>query len=159
MNNQDKVTELQRIISTAQDDLALLLKKGKRFKPEFGQEYWYVDATGQTNLNGWSDSGFDEHVWDNFNCYETEELAAKASKDMKRNNAITMACSIADPDFVPDYLSGNQEHWGFEYINPSMGHDGEWGPHSHFSDNRGPCVSTYDKWEEAAALLAEWESE
>jgi hypothetical protein len=159
MNNQDKVTELQRIISTAQDDLAKLMKKGKRFKPEWNEEFYFVngsvDAEKTFNCNLIEDKERYEH----FNCYETEELATKASPMMRRNNAIIMACLMVDPDFVPDYLSGNQEHWGFEYINPSMGHDGEWGPHSHFSDNRGPCVSTYDKWEEAAALLTEWESE
>ena len=34
MNNKDKISELKRIISIAQDDLFVLIKKGKRFKPE-----------------------------------------------------------------------------------------------------------------------------
>jgi hypothetical protein len=37
MNNQDKVAQLQRIISTAQNNLALLMKKGERFKPEINE--------------------------------------------------------------------------------------------------------------------------
>jgi hypothetical protein len=157
MNNIDKITELQRIISTAQDDLAKLMeKKGKRFKPEFDEEYWYVDEIGVAIDTGWRDSPFDRLCFNNFNCYETKELATKASPMMRRSNAIIMACLMVDPNFVPDYLSGNQEHYSFYYLNPELGTNGTWCMSVAYQANRGPCVSTIDKWEEAAALLKEW---
>ena len=159
MNNQDKVAEVQRIISTAQDELALLMKKGKRFKPEIGQGYWFVEDSGQVDFNPWDKGIYDLELWNRFNCYETEALATKASVIMRRNNAIINACLMVDPDFVPDYLSNNQEHYSFYYLNPELGTNGVWCMSVTYQANRGPCVSTLEKWEEAAALLKEWEIE
>jgi hypothetical protein len=159
MNNRDKVAELQRIIAIAQDDLALLMKKGKRFKPELGQEYWFVKDNGQVDCNPWDNDIFDLDLWDIFNCYETEALATKAAVMMKRNNAIIMACLQVDPDFVPDYLSGNQEHYSFGYDAPEFGVGAVWVDVTSYDVNYGPCVSTQEKWEEAATLLKEWRIE
>jgi hypothetical protein len=157
MNNIDKVAELQRIISTAQDDLAKLMKqKSKRFKPEFDEEYWYVDEIGVAIDTGWRDSPFDRLCFNNFNCYETKELANKASPMMKRSNAIITACLQVDPDFVPNYLSGNQAHFSFCYQAEDTGVDAEWVTIIGVIHNYGPCVSTQKKWHEAAALLKEW---
>jgi hypothetical protein len=157
MNNIDKVTELQRIISTAQDDLAKLMKKkGKRFKPDVEIKYHVVNGNGTTSNTYNNGLPADKYYYDNFNCYETKELATKASPMMRRNNAIIMACLQVDPDFIPDYLSGNQRHWYFYYSAPQMGFMGGWSPLSSITHNHGPCVSTEAKWEEAAALLTEW---
>jgi hypothetical protein len=158
MNNIDKVTELQRIISTAQDDLAVLMKKkGKRFKPEKGSIYFIVTGdAGVVEVDYGVNSRMDNFYYDNFNCYETEELATKASPMMKRSNALIMACLQVDPNFVPDYLSGNQRHYTFYYSAPQMGFIGGWSSLSSIGNNYGPCVSTIEKWEEAAALLKEW---
>jgi hypothetical protein len=162
MNNEEKVTELQRIISTAQDDLAKLMKqKSTRFKPQKGQGFWFVSQGSVVSLATWVIDTFCMNCYDNFNCYETEELATKASTMMRRSNAIIMACLQVDPDFVPDYLSGNQAHYAFSYSAPHMFRNGfrngNWvrSPPSYI-DNYGPCVSTIEKWEEAAALLKEW---
>jgi hypothetical protein len=159
MNNQNKVAELQRIISIAQDDLAVLMKKGKRFKPDVDGLYWFIEDNGQVDCNHWTNDTFDVHVWDNFNCYETKELATKAAVMMKRNNAIIMACLQVDPDFVPDYLSDNQKHYSFYYEAPEDVLNGSWECSFSYTDNYGPCVSTVEKWKEAAALLTEWEIE
>jgi hypothetical protein len=159
MNNQNKVTELQRIIAIAQDDLALLMKKGKRFKPEFDKEWGCVDQTGNVVDTYWNDLPYDLQCYNNFNCYETKELATKAAVMMKRSNAIIMACLQVDPDFVPDYLSDNQKHYSFYYEAPEVGLNGSWECSFSYTDNYGPCVSTVEKWKEAAALLTEWEVE
>ena len=84
------------------------------------------------------------------------ELASKAGVMMKRNNAIIMACLMVDPDFVPDYLSGNQEHFTFYYQSAEMGMPPRWVMMRSYTCNYGPCVSTPEKWKEAAALLKEW---
>jgi hypothetical protein len=156
MNNIDKVTELQRIISTAQDDLAELMKKGKRFKPVDGQVFYAINAKVEVGLFYNNDTDFDKACYDNFNCYETEELATKAAVMMKRKNAIIMACLQVDPDFVPDYLSGNQEHYSFGHEAPQNGYKCGWIIKGTYHINNGPCVSTEAKWHEAAALLTEW---
>jgi hypothetical protein len=156
MNNQDKVAELQRIISIAQDDLALLMKKGKRFKPETTTEFWHIDDAGE--VVGVRNRHYNRRggCYDNFNCYETEELATKASPMMRRSNAIITACLQVDPDFVPDYLSGNQVHYSFSFLAGDISSKPRWIQSHSYTLNYGPCVSTRKKWEEAAALLKEW---
>jgi hypothetical protein len=159
MNNQDKVAEIKRIISTAQDDLALLMKKGKRFKPDVDEEWHVVNNLGEASYAVNNGRRYEEGCYEHFNCYETEELATKAAVMMHRNNAIIMACLQVDPDFVPDYLSDNQKHYSFYYEAPEIGLNGSWECSFSYTDNYGPCVSTVEKWKEAAALLKEWEVE
>jgi hypothetical protein len=158
MTNKDEIAAQELIIANAQAEIkGLKSQQGKRFKPEFDEEYWHVDETGVAIDTGVpSDSPYDRLCYDNFNCYETKALADKASIMMKRSNAIIMACLMVDPDFVPNYLSGNQEHYSFGYKNPSLGGSGEWIVKTGYCVNRGPCVSTQEKWEEAAALLKDW---
>ena len=160
MNNSDKITAQELIISTAQAEIKeLKSQKVKRFKPDIGGVYWLCKATGHINNNIEDFTAYDTHVFENFNYYETEALATKASVMMKRNNAIIMACLTVDPNFVPDYLSGNQGHFTFYYQSAEMGISPRWVMMRSHACNYGPCVSTRAKWKEAAALLTEWEIE
>jgi hypothetical protein len=160
MNNKNIIAIQELIIANAQAKIKRLKsQQGKRFKPEIGGEYFIVDTDGDILASDYEDLFFDRRVFHNFNMYETEELATKAAKYMKRNNAITTACLQVDPDFVPDYLSGNQEHHSFCYQAEEMGIDPEWIRIMNYSYIYGPCVSTQEKWEEAAALLKEWRIE
>jgi hypothetical protein len=157
MNNKDRIAVQQLVIANAQAEIMELESQlSKRFKPEIGDFYWKVLSSGSKERTRYNDRSFDRDCYDNFNCYETKALANKASRMMKRNNAIIMACLQVDPDFVPDYLSGNQRHWYFYYSAPQMGFMGGWSPLSSIIHNHGPCVSTQEKWHEAAALLTEW---
>ena len=135
---------------------ALESSKCKRFKPDLDEEYYVVDGSGYAERVYSCNLIIDKECYDNFNCYETEALVTKASPMMRRNNAIIMACLIVDPDFVPDYLSGNQVHYYFEYKNSVIGCPAKWQWRASFIVDTGPCVSTEEKWEEAVALLKEW---
>jgi hypothetical protein len=160
MNNQDKITAQELIIATAKAEIKVLKsRQGKRFKPEKDQWFWFVSQGGVVSLSTWTVDTFCMNCYDNFNCYETEELATKAAVMVKRNNAIIMACLQVDPDFVPDYLSGNQEHYSFGYEAPQNGYKCGWIIKGTYRINNGPCVSTEAKWHEAAALLKEWDVE
>ena len=155
-----KAEQLEELKATAvklqQQIEDLKSSKCKRFKPETEIKYHLVSGNGATSKTYNNDLRVDKDYYNNFNCYETKELATKASPMMKRSNAIIMACLMVDPDFVPDYKSGNQKHYAFEYANPSLGRDGEWVERVGYTVNKGPCVSTQEKWDEAAALLTEW---
>ena len=157
MNNKDKIAAQELIISTAQAEIKeLKSQKGRRFRPKFGQEYWSGYGSDDGDCTTWTGDINDERCYENFNCYQTEALATKASPMMKRNNAIIMACVTVDPDFVPDYLSGNQGHFTFYYQSAEMGMSPRWVMMRSLTCNCGPCVSTAAKWREAAALLTEW---
>jgi hypothetical protein len=156
MNIKDEIAAQELIIAYAQAEIkGLESRQGKRFKPENGQKFWYI-RSGRLDAAKSIDSIFFNSCFNSFNCYETKALANKAAVMIRRNNAIIMACLMVDPDFVPNYLSGNQEHYSFECINPSLGDDERWEAYASYVINRGPCVSTQKKWKEAAALLKEW---
>jgi hypothetical protein len=155
MNNKSKIAAQELIIAKAQAEIEeLKSQQGKRFKPAHGETFYFVNDTGEVECAG---SDYTDDAFNYFNCYETEELATKAAVMMKRSNAIIMACLMADPDFVPDYTSGNQEHWSPVYVAPEIGSKGAWKNTLSYTCNEGPSVSTLNKWEEAAASLTEWE--
>ncbi|MFT5518604.1 MAG: hypothetical protein ACI9RI_000870 [Oceanospirillaceae bacterium] len=150
MNNKDRIAEQENIIANAQSYIKELERQqGKRFKPGINDQYWYIRC-GRLDSAKHLDSVFFDNCFNSFNCYETEELAIKAAAMMKRNNAIIMACLMVDPDFVPDYLSGNQRHWSLVYVASG------WKNELDYTSNYGPSVSTPEKLQEAAALLTEW---
>jgi hypothetical protein len=155
-----KAEQLEELKATAvklQQQIAdLESSKCKRFEPEIGGFYWVCKATGYIEGNTEDFTAHDTHLFENFNYSETEELASKAGVMMKRNNAIIMACLMVDPDFLPNYLSGNKEHFTFYYQSAEMGMFPRWVMMRSYTCNYGPCVSTPEKWKEAAALLTEW---
>ena len=155
-----KAEQLEELKATAvklqQQIEALESSKCKRFKPETEIKYHLVNGNGTTSKTYNNDLRVYKDYYNNFNCYETKELANKASPMMKRNNAIIMACLTVDPDFVPNYLSGNKEHFTFYYQSAEMGMPPRWVMMRSYTCNYGPCVSTQEKWKEAAALLKEW---
>ena len=155
-----KAEQLEELKATAvklqQQIEDLESSKCKRFKPEIGDMYWYILGFGGAVKERPNFRSCDKSRYENFNCYETEDLATKADVMMKRNNAIIMACLMVDPDFLPNYLSGNKEHFTFYYQSAEMGMPPRWVMMRSYTCNYGPCVSTQEKWKEAAALLKEW---
>ena len=139
MKKQERLAKLKLDAANIQKLIVELESKGERFKPEIGGEFWYNCESGNPHRVSMADPIFLENCYNKFNCYETEALATKAAVMMKRSNALIMVCLMVDPDFVPDYLSGNQEIT--------------------YRGCHGPCVSTQEKWEEAAGLLTEWRIE
>jgi hypothetical protein len=157
MNNKDRIAVQQLVIANAQAEIKELESwQGNRFNPDIGEEYWLVDCTGEPVKYAKSQLYEHEQMFNFFNCYEAEALAIKAAVMMNRSNAIIMACLQVDPDFVPDYLSGNQVHYSFDYKNSEIGCPAKWQWRASFIVDTGPCVSTEEKWHEAAALLTEW---
>jgi hypothetical protein len=157
MNNKDRIAVQQLVIANAQAVIKELeSQQGRRFEPEIGEEYWLINSLGEVVYRIWNNFSLDLKDFNNFNCYETEELATKAAVMMKRSNAIIMACLMVDPDFVPDYLSSNQVHYSFSFLAGDISSRPRWIQSHSYTLNYGPCVSTREKWEEAAALLTEW---
>ena len=100
MNNKDKIAAQELIISIAQAEIKELeSQKCKRFKPKKSVNYFHVTCTGRKSKAEYMGGPCDQKRFNNFNCFETEDLATKAAVMMKRNNAIIMACLMVDPDF------------------------------------------------------------
>lgn len=57
----------------------------ERWKPKWGEKYWYVDSTidHDSDLWEWEDFGFDSHRYESGNCFRTEEEAETAAEKVK----------------------------------------------------------------------------
>jgi hypothetical protein len=158
MKAQDKLTKLQLVLAKTLQELKELNEQiPVRFMPESNEKFWYVDADGLQQCLPWVKLNNNIGLFDNYNMFKTQIVAAIASKMMTRNNAIILACLLVDPTFVPDYLSGNQKHFSFCYQHAEIGFNGRWNKEISFTVDRGPSVSTQEKWEEAVEFLNEWE--
>ena len=156
MKKQERLAKLKLDAANIQKLIVELESKGERFKPEIGGEFWYNCESGNPHQVSMADPIFLENCYNNFNCYETKALATKAAVMMKRSNALIMVCLMVDPDFTPDYKSGNKLHYSFEFVHETTGSKAYWNYRNSYSVDRGPCVGTEAKFEEAAALLKDW---
>lgn len=87
MNKQ----ELQNEINKTKEHLANMEKmlaeceEYERWKPEYMQEYWSVNAIGEVCENTWRGSDIDQCKHDFYNCFQTREQAeAEAEKILVR---------------------------------------------------------------------------
>lgn len=98
--------------------------KPKRFVPEEGQEYWYVDNFGYIDSDTWITYHTDKHYLNTGNCFETKEEAEKYQAKLKAIATITeyvydndMACTakeVEDEYFDKYYFYYDQEMNGIE---------------------------------------------
>ena len=82
--------ELQNEINKTKEHLANMEKmleecEYERWKPEYMQEYYSVNAIGEVTENTWRGSDIDECKYDFYNCFRTYEQAeAEAEKILVR---------------------------------------------------------------------------
>lgn len=51
----------------------LINKKDIRFKPEYGEFYYYLDSSGTIQRTYWNNGVFDNHRYNIGNCFKTEQ--------------------------------------------------------------------------------------
>lgn len=51
----------------------LINKKDTRFKPEYGEYYYYLDSCGTIQQKDWNNGVFDDHRYNIGNCFKTEQ--------------------------------------------------------------------------------------
>lgn len=110
---------------------------------ENGEPYGHLLCRSDSNDTGFLAFG---------NCYPTKELAEKASKIMRRNNLITRACLLVDPDFEPNWHDA-----GYKYFVEMSHICGTWVVDccSRLESAR-PVVSSEGKAKQVCALLTKW---
>lgn len=77
--------ELLKEISKTKEHLAAMKKMLKeyeyeRWKPQYMQEYYSVNAIGEATESTWRDSDFDEYRYDFYNCFQTREQAEQEAE-------------------------------------------------------------------------------
>lgn len=87
------------------------------------EEYNYVITGGgvisevYTPLSLYHNRLVSKEYNDNFNVYSTKRMAEKAARIQRLSNAVTLACLLVDPDFVPDWRDRKQVKYSIYYNN------------------------------------------
>ena len=72
-----KIAEIEKKIKEKQEE------KSRRWKPQKGDEYWWVDSSGVISSDVWDNDGLDNCRWRIGNCYQTEEECKFAREKLK----------------------------------------------------------------------------
>ena len=86
------------------------------WKPNFGEEYWYVNYIGNVVCRSWEDASVDFWLLESGNVYRTIEEAEKA-----RERRLAEVRLRQTSDFKPDFENGNGG-WivGYDYEDESL---------------------------------------
>ena len=86
------------------------------WKPNFGEEYWYVNYIGNVVCRSWEDASVDLWLLESGNVYRTIEEAEKA-----RERRLAEVRLRQTSDFKPDFENGNGG-WivGYDYEDESL---------------------------------------
>lgn len=86
------------------------------WKPNFGEEYWYVNYIGNVVCRSWEDASVDLWLLESGNVYRTIEEAEKA-----RERRLAEVRLQQTSDFKPDFENGNGG-WivGYDYEDESL---------------------------------------
>ena len=132
-------------IPKAEDDFDWVLKTYDK--------YYFVGPAGGSDYQICRKDDQDSKLLAHHNVFKTHEQAQKASKLMRRSNAIIRACLLVDPYFEPNWEDRHQEKWSVGYDNRF----GKWWKFLFtFMDARCAYVSTEEKAQQVCSLLTKW---
>ena len=124
MSNKNELEELNAILKEV-DELkqrAINLKakpekseEPKAWKPENGENYWYVDDAGEIIETSWDNYRSDQLYYNLGNCFPTEERAEQVAEKFKILLKLERYHDMFCPDFVPDWDNAYQEKYYVYY--------------------------------------------
>ena len=118
-----------------------------------GEEYHCVWSTGEITQNEFENDPTDKGCIQFYNTYPTEALVEKASKLMRRSNAIIKACLLVDPEFTPDWEKFYAKRVRVDYNH----YTAEWEyTFDGYPQTSVAYVSSEEKAKEVCALLTKW---
>lgn len=106
---------LENLSEEKQEQLMALIAEGnkpksKRFKPEIGEIYWFIDGLGDVVNDTWGDDAFDEYHYKTHNCFKTEEEAEfKREQDNVHYELLNYAEEHNEGEI--DWKDLSQEKW------------------------------------------------
>lgn len=129
------------------DDDNSKLEFPKRWEPEVGQSYWYVDNDGDVCETHWAES--DSHFLSHFNVFFREEDAYSAAFAVKACLAVVTACRTVEPDFSEESDALYYPAWDTNFTAWKVQTANE-------LDTSPAYVSTYDNCQIVCELLNDW---
>lgn len=114
MNKQEiieKINETKKELAKMEKMLAEC--EYERWKPEYMQEYWSVNAIGEVCEDNWRGSDIDQCKYDFYNCFQTKEQAeTKAEKILVRRMLEDIARRLNKGEKI-DWKNSTQYKYSF----------------------------------------------
>jgi hypothetical protein len=154
-NNETMVEALQQVIREAMVSFKEEAEKecGVDFVPWDGEIYFFVNCRANVQKTENDLCEGDKEIINFQNFFPTESQAEKASKLIRRSNAIIRACLLVDPNYEPDWSDRVERKYSVYYCNFQT----KW----RVTDSRTAnifvaYVSTYEKAQQVCELLTKW---
>ena len=116
---QKKITHLETELTEVKEKVEELknsIADGGVFKPEDGEEYWFISDAGGTfdsQWVDWVDTRIDEGRYAIGNCYSTRQSAEDAVRALK----LIQKARESQGDFVPDWEDSTQHKYTLHFEN------------------------------------------
>ena len=150
--NIDKYDKIER-----EDGVIILTPKKEDLDWFPGRDgYWFLEDDGRVSSrnNQMPSSRFVSDRLRHQNVFETKSQAEKASKLQRVSNAIIRACLLVDPDYEPDWSTGEI----MKYLPYWSCTSSSWVVDYYGCARKAPAhVSTREKAEQVCALLTKWD--
>ena len=109
---QEKIAHLEAELAEVKEMAEAMKKRADGvFKPEYGEEYWFVSSLGDILDIDWVDSEIDEDRYAIGNCFPTEQEAEDAIRVLK----LTQKAKESQRGFVPDWENWEQNKYALYF--------------------------------------------
>ena len=83
-------------------------KKGKRWKPDCGEEYYFIGLFGSVCNFSWNNGHEDNYLYSQGNCFKTEQEAKEQSENLETKAELRALAEELNGDEVIDWNDGEQ---------------------------------------------------
>lgn len=109
---QQQIEEKRRELAELEKQLG---REGLPWKPEVGDEYWFVSTDAEAYDNKWGDHPLHKDLYEIGNCYKTEQEAETAVKKQKAYMRIVRKIHELNDGWTPDWLDGSEGKYYMVY--------------------------------------------
>lgn len=107
---------------------------GGVFKPECGQEFWFISKWGEVYEGEWDNEALDQEFYSIGNCFPTEQSAEDSVRVLK----LIQKARESQGGFVPDWEDDAQTKYFLNF------HMGDIGITDYYSVNTAPIFGFWD---------------
>lgn len=97
MNREELLKQRDKLQKELDKLTELINKKDIRFKPEYGEFYYYLDGDGIIQRTYWNDGVMDNYRYSVGNCFKTEEEVYDYQENLITKQQLKDPCEYCKP--------------------------------------------------------------
>lgn len=122
---QNKIEDLEKQLAEVKEQVNSIefegIKKGRRWKPEINENYYYLISDGFVSFGPWKNDMTDMFKFDIGNCFKTEQEAEEFKENLLTKQALKDLALELNNGVEIDWDDENQRKYFFNYTNKSDG--------------------------------------